>query len=78
MIEARRLTKNFGRFSVLRNLDLTVSRGEFVALFGRNGAGKTTSIGKLAHMFQLQGKSVLIAAGDTFRAAAREQLQATN
>ncbi len=39
-----------------------------------NGAGKTTSIGKLAKYFQLQGKSVMLAAGDTFRAAAREQL----
>ena len=44
-------------------------------LAGVNGAGKTTSIGKLAHHFQRQGKSVLLAAGDTFRAAAREQLQ---
>jgi len=43
-------------------------------LAGVNGAGKTTSIGKLAHHFQAQGKSVLLAAGDTFRAAAREQL----
>jgi fused signal recognition particle receptor len=42
---------------------------------GVNGAGKTTSIGKLAHYFQSQGKSVLLAAGDTFRAAAREQLE---
>ena len=42
---------------------------------GVNGAGKTTSIGKLAKYFQSQGKSVLLAAGDTFRAAAREQLQ---
>lgn len=41
---------------------------------GVNGAGKTTSIGKLAHDFQRQGASVLLAAGDTFRAAAREQL----
>jgi fused signal recognition particle receptor len=41
---------------------------------GVNGAGKTTSIGKLAKYFQGQGKSVLLAAGDTFRAAAREQL----
>ena len=45
-------------------------------LAGINGAGKTTSIGKLAKYFQAQGKSVLLAAGDTFRAAAREQLQA--
>jgi fused signal recognition particle receptor len=41
---------------------------------GVNGSGKTTSIGKLAKHFQAQGKSVLLAAGDTFRAAAREQL----
>ena len=46
-----------------------------IMLVGVNGAGKTTSIGKLAYAFQAQGKSVLIAAGDTFRAAAREQLQ---
>ncbi len=42
---------------------------------GVNGAGKTTSIGKLCRLFQSQGKSVLLAAGDTFRAAARNQLQ---
>ena len=47
-----------------------------IMLCGVNGAGKTTTIGKLANLFQAQGKSVLIAAGDTFRAAAREQLQA--
>ncbi|MDB5888214.1 MAG: signal recognition particle-docking protein FtsY, partial [Rhodocyclales bacterium] len=46
-----------------------------IMLAGVNGAGKTTSIGKLAHYFQAQGKSVLLAAGDTFRAAAREQLE---
>ena len=42
---------------------------------GVNGAGKTTTIGKLCRVFQTQGKSVLLAAGDTFRAAARNQLQ---
>ena len=47
-----------------------------IMLTGVNGAGKTTSIGKLANYFQLQGKTVLLAAGDTFRAAAREQLMA--
>lgn len=46
-----------------------------IMLAGVNGAGKTTTIGKLAKLFQSQGHSVLIAAGDTFRAAAREQLQ---
>jgi fused signal recognition particle receptor len=47
-----------------------------IMLAGVNGAGKTTSIGKLANYFQLQKKKVLLAAGDTFRAAAREQLVA--
>lgn len=47
-----------------------------IMMVGVNGAGKTTTIGKLAYQFQSEGKSVLIAAGDTFRAAAREQLQA--
>lgn len=45
-----------------------------IMMAGVNGAGKTTSIGKLAKYFQGQGKSVMLAAGDTFRAAAREQL----
>jgi fused signal recognition particle receptor len=45
-----------------------------IMIAGVNGAGKTTSIGKLANTFQAQGASVLLAAGDTFRAAAREQL----
>nr|WP_245911105.1 signal recognition particle-docking protein FtsY [Neisseria iguanae] len=58
-------------------LVLPDSKGPFVIMLaGINGAGKTTSIGKLAKYFQSQGKSVLLAAGDTFRAAAREQLQA--
>jgi fused signal recognition particle receptor len=45
-----------------------------ILLAGVNGAGKTTTIAKLTRMFQSQGKSVLLAAGDTFRAAAVEQL----
>ena len=44
-------------------------------MVGINGVGKTTTIGKLAKQFQQQGKSVMLAAGDTFRAAAVEQLQ---
>jgi len=47
-----------------------------IMIAGVNGSGKTTSIGKLARWLQLQGKSVLLAAGDTWRAAAREQLVA--
>ncbi len=46
-----------------------------ILVVGINGAGKTTSIGKLAHHFKNQGKRVMLAAGDTFRAAAVEQLQ---
>lgn len=57
-------------------LDTEKNKPFIMMLAGVNGAGKTTSIGKLAHHFQLQGKTVLLAAGDTFRAAAREQLVA--
>lgn len=57
-------------------LNTTTHQPYVIMLAGVNGAGKTTTIGKLAHSLQRQGKSVLIAAGDTFRAAAREQLQA--
>ncbi len=56
-------------------LDVTTHKPYVIMIAGVNGAGKTTSIGKLAKYFQTQGKSVLLAAGDTFRAAAREQLQ---
>jgi fused signal recognition particle receptor len=58
-------------------LQINKQDGPFVILVvGVNGAGKTTSIGKLAHRLQSQGHSVMLAAGDTFRAAAVEQLQA--
>ena len=56
-------------------LKISHHRPFIIMIAGVNGAGKTTSIGKLAKYFQTQGKSVLLAAGDTFRAAAREQLQ---
>jgi len=56
-------------------LDIAHARPFVILMAGVNGAGKTTSIGKLAKLFQAEGKSVLLAAGDTFRAAAREQLK---
>jgi fused signal recognition particle receptor len=56
-------------------LDLSRASPFVILMAGVNGAGKTTSIGKLARLFQAEGKSVLLAAGDTFRAAAREQLK---
>lgn len=57
-------------------LEIPTSKSPFVLLVvGVNGVGKTTTIGKMAKRFQDQGKSVMLAAGDTFRAAAVEQLQ---
>ena len=56
-------------------LAIGAQRPFVIMLAGVNGAGKTTSIGKLAKYLQAQNLSVLLAAGDTFRAAAREQLQ---
>ncbi|MFY8274353.1 signal recognition particle-docking protein FtsY [Pseudoalteromonas sp. SSDWG2] len=57
-------------------LEIDKKDGPFVILMvGVNGVGKTTTIGKLAKQYQQQGKSVMLAAGDTFRAAAVEQLQ---
>ncbi|WP_417069347.1 signal recognition particle-docking protein FtsY [Niveibacterium terrae] len=58
-----------------QSFDLDAHRPTIIMLAGVNGSGKTTSIGKLAKRYQAEGKSVLLAAGDTFRAAAREQLQ---
>jgi fused signal recognition particle receptor len=58
-----------------RRFALPAGRPCVVMLVGVNGSGKTTSIGKLAHWFAAQRHRVLLAAGDTFRAAAREQLQ---
>lgn len=55
-------------------LDVSAHKPFVIMMAGVNGAGKTTTIGKLAKYYQAQGKSVLLAAGDTFRAAAREQL----
>lgn len=60
---------------LVKFIDTSGSRPFIIMLAGVNGSGKTTCIGKLAKYFQTQGKSVLLAAGDTFRAAAREQLQ---
>ena len=57
-------------------LEVGAARPFVIMIAGVNGSGKTTSIGKLAHWLQSQGRSVLLAAGDTFRAAAREQLVA--
>ncbi len=58
-----------------RPLEITAgAKPHVILVVGVNGTGKTTTIGKLAHVFKTQGHSVMIAAGDTFRAAAVEQL----
>ena len=56
-------------------LDVSGKAPFVILMVGVNGVGKTTTIGKLARQYQAQGKSVMLAAGDTFRAAAVEQLQ---
>lgn len=60
---------------VARPMPLYPTKPQVVLVVGVNGSGKTTTIGKLASQFQVAGKKVIIAAGDTFRAAAVEQLQ---
>ena len=57
-----------------KTIDTRIAKPFVIMVAGVNGAGKTTTIGKLAKFFQSEGKSVMLAAGDTFRAAAREQL----
>ena len=61
--------------SVARPMPLFPNKPQVVLVVGVNGSGKTTTIGKLASQFRAAGKTVVIAAGDTFRAAAVEQLQ---
>ncbi len=66
--EAERLLSDPPRFELQ-------GKPHVILVIGVNGAGKTTTIGKLAHRFRNEGKKVLVAAGDTFRAAAIEQLE---
>ena len=61
--------------SVEKPLEITEKSPFVILMVGVNGVGKTTTIGKLAKQLQSEGKSVMLAAGDTFRAAAVEQLQ---
>ena len=67
-------------FAILKPVEIPLAidanlRPYVILVVGINGAGKTTTIGKLAHRLLAEGHSVMLAAGDTFRAAAREQLQ---
>ena len=77
--EAVRLALKSALLELLRPLAVPLEVGAakpfVVMVAGVNGSGKTTTIGKLAKHFQNEGRSVILAAGDTFRAAAREQLR---
>ena len=73
LIQISALEKTFVRRAVLQSLDVDIASDDRIALIGSNGAGKTTTIGKLAKKYKDEGKSVMLAAGDTFRAAAVEQ-----
>ena len=68
------VSKTYRGRTVVQDVSIQVKAGEIVGLLGPNGAGKTTSIAKLAHYYQQQGKRVMLAAGDTFRAAAGKQV----
>jgi fused signal recognition particle receptor len=70
------LAKRLEAVSTPWSIPTSLSKPYVILVVGVNGVGKTTTIGKLAHQFTSQKRSVLIAAGDTFRAAATEQLQA--
>src|SRR3984957_6998583 len=61
--------------SVEKPIDTTSAKPFVILMVGVNGTGKTTTIGKWAHQFKHSGKKVMLAAGDTFRAAAVEQLK---
>ncbi|MFP3367654.1 ATP-binding cassette domain-containing protein, partial [Pseudoalteromonas sp. SIMBA_148] len=74
VIEAKDLKKGFGDRVLIDGLSFSLPRNGIVGVIGPNGVGKTTTIGKLAKRLQGEGKQVMLAAGDTFRAAAVEQL----
>ncbi len=69
MIEVHGLAKYFGRFSALRDLSLNVKEGEFIALFGRNGAGKTTFLRILAGLSRPSSGEIRVGGADSPRVA---------
>ena len=75
-LELKNITKTFGNSVIANNnVSLSLKKGEILALLGENGSGKTTSIAKIANKLVLEGKRVILAAADTFRAGAVEQLK---
>jgi fused signal recognition particle receptor len=75
MLKVDNIGLNLGDRVLLNDVSFLINSGEKVGLVGVNGAGKTTTIGKLASQRVSEGNRVVLAAGDTFRAAAADQLQ---
>ena len=74
MLTISGLNQYYGGSHILRDVSMDVPMGACTTVLGRNGVGKTTTIGKVAFSQKANGRNVMLAAGDTFRAAAREQL----
>ena len=74
-LKISKISKQFGSVKANKNISLNIESKKIHALLGENGAGKTTSIAKIARYYKKQGHQIMLAAGDTFRAAAIEQLQ---
>ena len=75
MIKVNNLSFEIDENKILNDINLNIKEGKIFGIIGPNGVGKTTSIGKLAAKNKEEGKKVLLAAADTFRAAAIDQLE---
>ena len=75
ILQIDNLSKYFGGLAAVSNCSLKIKEGSITGIIGPNGSGKTTTAGKIASMLKQKNKKVVIAACDTFRAAAVEQLE---
>ena len=75
ILEINGLVSGYDEVQILWGVNMRLEKGKLTTMVGSNGSGKTTTIAKLGRWFIKQGKTVLLGAADTFRAAATEQLQ---